>query len=117
MFGGEASNYSPQLFQPVSSQYDNIVAPFWADNDVTQVDSSASYEVHNDSTSPVLLKRVSIFISQQNQVNFTGTWMIVAEWFQVAQTGGSANIVSGETEFVTPLPFVSKLIVFYSIEL
>ena len=117
MFGGQASNYSPQLFQPVSSQYDNIVAPFWADNDVTQVDSSASYEVHNVSTSPILLTQVSIFISQQNQVNFTGTWMIVAEWFQVAQTGGSANIVSGETEFLTPLLFVSKLIVFYSIEL
>ena len=106
MFGGQASNYSPQLFQPVSFQYDNTVAPFWADNDVTQVNSSASYEVHNDSISPVLLTQVSIFISQQHQVNFTGTWMIVAEWFQVAQSGGSANIVSRETEFVTPLPFV-----------
>ena len=43
------------------------------------------YEVHNDTSSAALLTQVNEFIQTQQQNNFTGTWMLVAEWNNVPE--------------------------------
>ena len=59
-----------------------MVAPFWADHDI-RPEGEISYEVHNTSTS--LMSTVSNFIRKTQQNEFSGTWMLVAEWSNVPQ--------------------------------
>ena len=80
----------PQLFSS-TSPLANMVAPFWASNDIISRTGSISYEVHNSVSSGGYLEQVSSFISQSQQVRFEGTWMIVAEWRDVSQFNGSYN--------------------------
>lgn len=68
----------PQSFP--SGQFTYVVAPFWADNDVRD-EGQISYEIHTRGSSQ--LNRVNAFISSIENVSFNGTWMIVAEWYQM----------------------------------
>ena len=77
----------PSLFPGSNNDY--IVAPFWADNDITH-EGQISYESHQGTD---LLTHVSFFIRQLLQTDFSGTWMLVAEWEDVPQTSGSLIIV------------------------
>ena len=52
-----------------------------------------SYQVFDNSQSESL-SWVSTFISQQQQINFTGNWMLVAEWKDVPEYLGESSIVS-----------------------
>ena len=63
-----------------------IVAPFWSDMD-TRSSGSVSYEVHTNTTSMLLLHKVNKYIRQQEQNNFAGTWMLVAEWSGISNPG------------------------------
>ena len=74
-----------------SSNSDYIVAPFEADTNIASGRGQVSYEVHTNSTSPAQLSRVNSFIRQQKQSSFAGTWMLVAEWKDVPQSGQSDN--------------------------
>lgn len=67
-----------------------IVAPYWSDID-TRSTGSVSYEVHTNSSSLPLLHRVSKYIRQQQQNNFAGIWMLVAEWNSVPSQGNRAS--------------------------
>ena len=60
----------------------HIVAVFWTDVDI-RVEGEISYEVHTTGSS--LLSQVNNFISTNESVAFTGTWMLVAEWDRVRQ--------------------------------
>ena len=94
-FGTRQTVYSPSLFSPTSTP-NYLVAPFWADID-TNVHGSISYEVHNTSagsSSTALLNRVSTFISNQQSTQFSGTWMLVASWYQVSPVDGTSSVVS-----------------------
>lgn len=76
---------SPSLFNESDSpQY--IVAPYWSDID-TRSAGSVSYEVHTNRTSLLLLHKVNKYIRQQEQNNFAGTWMLVAEWNSIPSPG------------------------------
>ena len=88
-FDREVSFTNPQLFSPSFSDA-ALVAPFWADNDISNRVGAISYEVHS-SGSPI--SRVSTFISQQQQVQFSGSWMLLAEWNNVPQFNGSTDDV------------------------
>jgi hypothetical protein len=70
-------------FARIHEEYPDItpfLAPYWIDNDPS-VAGLVSYEVFTgDSTQ---LNEVSEFISQSQCVQFTGTWMLVAEWDDV----------------------------------
>ena len=93
-FGEAAAVYNtPQLFSP-SSPLAYIVAPFWANNDISNRVGNITYEVHTTETSPSYITLVSSFISQQQQVKFIGNWMLVAHWNGVPQFGGSLAAVS-----------------------
>ena len=92
-FYSTVSYNTPQLFSPTSpSAY--IVAPFWANNDLLNRIGSISYEVHNSETSSSYIGQVSAHISQQQQVRFNGSWMLLAEWKNVSLFGGDPTIVS-----------------------
>ena len=94
-FGTRQTVYSPSLFSPTSTP-NYLVAPFWADIN-TAIHGSISYEVHTTSagsSSTALLDRVSTFISNQQNTQFSGTWMLVASWNQVSHISGSSSVVS-----------------------
>ena len=91
---GDTTVYSvPQHFSP-SSPFTYIVAPFWSNSDVSNRVGNISYEVHTRYHPPDLINLVSSFITQQQQVQFNGTWMLVARWNDVPQFGGSLTDVS-----------------------
>ena len=65
-----------------------------ADTNIGSGQGSVSYEVHNSSSSPALLSRVSRFIRQQQQNGFAGTQMLLAEWRNVPQAGQMDDMVN-----------------------
>lgn len=72
----------------------HVVAPFWAENDISHRVGHVAYEVHDSETSATYLSLVSAFISGHQQLHFNGTWMLLAEWNSVPQFQGSVTIVS-----------------------
>ena len=92
-FGEGAMYNTPQSFSP-SSPFTYIVAPFWANNDISNRVGNITYEVHTTEISPRCITLVSSFISQQQQVRFRGNWVLVANWNSVPQFGGSLTDVS-----------------------
>ena len=91
---GEARLHSiPQRFSR-TSPFTYIVAPFWSNNDISNRVGNISYEVHTEANSPELINLVSSFITQQEQVQFNGSWMLVTRWNEVPQSGGSLANVS-----------------------
>ncbi len=90
-FGRSFPSHSPNIF-PGTSFYNYLVAPFWSDNDITNGVGQVSYQVYNDSQSEAL-SFVSTYVKQQQHVNFTGTWMAVAEWKGVPEYLGEVTTV------------------------
>ena len=68
----------PHLF-PVGPEY--LVAPFWADVDIEEGVGNISYQIY--STGSPLLDTVNTIISDEENINFIGHWMLVAEWDDV----------------------------------
>lgn len=67
-----------------------MIAPYWSDINTRSI-GSVSYEVHSNQTSLLLLHKVSKFIRQKEQSQFSGTWMLVAEWNSVPSPGKYRN--------------------------
>ena len=84
--------YLPKFF-PVGSQY--LVAPLWVDVDITGGVGNISYQVY--STGSPLLDTVNTIISDEENINFRGHWMLVAEWDEVPAFLQSTNHVSAIT--------------------
>ena len=63
-----------------------IVAPYLSDID-TRSTGSVSFEIYSNTTNLPLLQSVSNFIQQKVHNRFTGTWMLVAEWNGVVDSG------------------------------
>ena len=70
-----------------------IVAPFEANTNIATSKGNVSYEVHNITTSPSFLSEANRYIQQNLQPGFSGTWMLVAEWNSVPQSGQSTSLV------------------------
>jgi hypothetical protein len=87
-FGRPFPYHEPLAF-PAASYYDTLVAPFWADADISGVNGQVFYSVHNNSD--VALNWVSTFISQQQEIMFLGSWMLVAQWKDVPQHLGASG--------------------------
>ncbi len=92
LFGRSYPNHSPYIF-PGSRFQNYLVAPFWSDNDITRGVSEVSYQVYNNSQSESLFW-VSTYISQQEHINFSGTWMLIAEWKNVPEYRREIKTVS-----------------------
>lgn len=74
-----------------TTTYNYVVAPFWADVDIT-ISGYIAYATFT-SGSPVL-NQLSSFIRDQEDSFFSGNWMIVAEWNSVPEYGRSRFVVS-----------------------
>ena len=74
-----------------SSQSHSIIAPFAADID-TKYNGYVPYYIFTTGTS--YIETVDSYIRSELGVSFYGTWMLVAEWRDVAQYGGSSHTVS-----------------------
>ena len=93
-FGRPVAIHSPSLFP---NTFNYLVAPFWADIDITEPDGGEIYyQVHSrgsNSVSDELLDEVSVFVSNSQQTVFNGSWMLVATWDQVkAYSGDPFNV-------------------------
>lgn len=77
------SVFEPQSFPSIP----NLVAPFWADIDITNTPGQILYEVHETNASFFQLARVSAFISTQLGISFDGSWMLVAQYNNVLPFG------------------------------
>ena len=86
--GRSFTQYLPHFF-PVGSRY--LVAPFWDDIN-TEAHGDISYLVYTTGSS--LLDTVNTIISDEENTNFIGHWMLVAEWDSVAELGGRFDKVS-----------------------
>ena len=93
-FDNEVTYNTPQLFSSYFPPAETMVAPFWANNDISNRVGNISYEVHSSEISMTYINLVSTFISQQQQVQFRGSWMLLAKWSGVPQSMGSLAIVS-----------------------
>ena len=60
-----------------------LVAPFFADIDISNGVGQINYEVHTDDISDSLLSQVNSLISDHAGTEFNGRWMLVATWDQV----------------------------------
>ena len=89
-FGTSYIDFIPQLF-PEGRQF--LVAPFWADIDVSRGVGDIRYEVHTTSSSGSFLTDVSDFISNVTGSQFTGHWMLLVEWNDVPHFGTSLDLV------------------------
>ena len=67
----------------------SVVAPFASDIDIS-AGGSVSYQVHSSGSSSALLRQVSNFIKTSQDVNFLGSWMLIAYWSRVPYYGGPA---------------------------
>lgn len=73
------------------------MAPYWADNDI-RLAGNVSYEVHAGSTGH--LRTVSDFVGAEVGINFTGTWMLLAEWSEVHPYPHGEGVVDALTVLV-----------------
>lgn len=74
----------PTSFQATREAF--VVAPFWADHDI-RLEGEVSYQTYTfgDSDSNAALEYVSAFVRSRSNTagNFTGRWMLVAQWTDV----------------------------------
>ena len=68
------------------------MAPFWADVDIRGGVGNISYQVYSTGSPP--LDTVNTIISDEENITFTGHWMIVAEWDEVPPYPYSTSLVS-----------------------
>ena len=80
------------IISPLPSSSEYLVAPFWADVDIRNGVGDISYQVY--SIGSPLLDTVNTIISDEENINFIGHWMLVAEWDGVREYKGSPNQVN-----------------------
>ena len=73
-----------------------LVAPFWAAVDISGGEGDISYQVY--STGSPLLDTVNTIISNEENINFIGHWMVVAEWDRVPEFNSSVHKVRAITK-------------------
>ena len=69
-----------------------LVAPFWADIDIRGGVGDISYQAY--STGSPILDTVNTIISDEENINFRGHWMLVAKWDSVPAYPHSTSQVS-----------------------
>ena len=83
------NDLTPELF-PIESLY--LVTPFWADVDIGRGMGDVSYQVY--STGSPSLDIVNTFISDERDFNFSGRWMLLAQWNSVSSFFNPTNEAS-----------------------
>ena len=86
------TDYSSFVFPGVG--VNTLVAPYFCDIDVSNERGSIRYEVHTRRTSQSLISKVNSLISDYMNTEYSGSWMLIAEWKNAPQFGGPIYIVS-----------------------
>ena len=81
MFDRRLSLYAPYLFP--GSGLHSIVAPFFTDTDISGGVGRIRYEIHTNATSQHLLSNVNNLINEHMGTEFSGEWLLIAEWNDV----------------------------------
>ena len=71
-----------------------FVAPYWIENDLSEGGNISYNNLTGDSE---LLFQVSNFISRSEDVEFCGTWMLVAHWINIPLYGSDEEDAVSET--------------------
>ena len=59
-----------------------MVAPYWSDNDIRS-SGDVCYEVHDGNDPSGVMSDISNYISYKTNTDFSGVWMLLAEWKDV----------------------------------
>ena len=89
-FGRSVTYGNPVLFPGINS-YNYLVTPFWAKHDIAS-SGEVSFLTVNSTDDAALLSIVSTFVSRQQGIQFSGTWMLLADWTDVAQYGSQKGV-------------------------
>ena len=88
-FGSGFYEWNSELFPGLEADVSNVylAAPFWSDVDISSGFGSIFYEILSagDDRSEDLLASVSDFITNQTDRQFSGSWMMVAQWNEVPE--------------------------------
>ena len=71
-----------------------LVAPFFSDIDTSKGTGTISYEIHTLRKSEALFTDINAIINDQMDTEFSGTWLLLAEWKNAPEFGRSQSIVS-----------------------
>ena len=71
-----------------------LIAPYYTDIDISNGVGTISYEVHSDTTSMSLLSKVSSLINEYKQTEFSGEWMLLAEWRDAPKFGYNTEVTT-----------------------
>ena len=86
-----------------------VVAPYWADHDIRR-DGNVSYEIFERSQNDSLFIRVNEFLQLKTNSNFSGSFMIMAEWRGVhPYPHGSGDFNYFETFYPSIATFTDKV--------
>ena len=92
-FGTGTAAFGLTEFSSLDPTTNPFVAPYWLENDASE-QGMVVYEVL-DGTSD-RLDEVNNFISSSENVEFSGTWALVAQWLEVPQFGADDTVSSME---------------------
>ena len=84
-------SFTPYLF-PGYGTY-SLVAPFFTDINIRRV-GQVRYEIHTTATSEYLLSNVSKLINEHTGIEFSGKWLLIAEWRDAPAFAQPLDIVS-----------------------
>lgn len=84
MFEMAGNHCCPSLF-PGDPPWQYTVAPFATDTSFINGDGEVSYEIHTLSSDSGFLSEVNKFLHQRGRNQFSGTWMLVANWKNIPE--------------------------------
>ena len=102
------SDYAPFEFPGIGTV--TLVAPFFGDIDISKGTGSIRYEVHTVRTSASLFSSLNTIINDQMDTEFSGAWLLLADWRNVPEFGRSQSYVSILFTNTSMSDEVSKLI-------
>ena len=85
-------SWNPYLF-PGSGRH-SLVAPFFTDIDIGLGVGQVRYEIHTTTTSEYLLSNVNKLINEHTGMEFSGEWLLIAEWRDAPASARRLDIVS-----------------------
>jgi len=92
VFDRVVTSYTPYLFNGFDTY--SLVAPFFTDIDISRGVGQIQYEMHTTATSEYLLSNVNKLINEHTEMEFSGEWLLIAEWRDTPAFARPLDIVS-----------------------
>ena len=92
VFDHVLTSFIPYLFDGFDTY--SLVAPFFNDIDISRGVGQIRYEIHTTASSEYLLSNVSKLINEHTGMEFSGEWLLIAEWRDAPAFSQPLDIVS-----------------------